>query len=528
MDYKLKNLFLVALAFVLVLTIKPIDTFGTELRKGGTLVVGIATDPTTLIPSMSYGIAPITVSYPMHNALVDYDINGTMIPDLAESWEFSEDGKTWTFELRKGVKWHDGVDFTSEDVAFTIKEVAEKYHSLGSQAFGPVSEILTPDPHKVIFKFEKPYFPTNAYLSNWYAGIIPKHLYDGTDVLTNPHNFKPVGTGPFVFSEYKKGSHVILERNQNYWDKDKPILDKIIFKVIPDATARVTALQKGEIDILIPYAMPFSEMDRMKQDGFMTEPIFAHDGLLALLMLNLKNEYLSNQKVRYAIAHAIDKKDLNDKAFFGLGRVAVGPIPSSIPWAFNENVKTYEYDPEKANKILDEAGFKKGPDGLRFSLRFPYVGARPDADRTAQIIRAQLRDVGIDVQLQSREYASVLDEGFKNNNFDLMFWSLTMGPNPSVGTARIFITSQIKPVPFTNAMNYSNPRVDDLFENAAVSTSLEEASNYFKEIQEILVEDLPVISLLEIPYPMAWSTTVNGLPEGPYWTHRLENVGFSK
>ena len=299
-------------------------------------------------------------------------------------------------------------------------------------------------------------------------------------------------------------------------------------QLVPDATARVTALQKGEIDILIPYAMPFSEMDRMKQDGFMTEPIFAHDGLLALLMLNLKNEYLSNQKVRYAIAHAIDKKDLNDKAFFGLGRVAVGPIPSSIPWAFNENVKTYEYDPEKANKILDEAGFKKGPDGLRFSLRFPYVGARPDADRTAQIIRAQLRDVGIDVQLQSREYASVLDEGFKNNNFDLMFWSLTMGPNPSVGTARIFITSQIKPVPFTNAMNYSNPRVDDLFENAAVSTSLEEASNYFKEIQEILVEDLPVISLLEIPYPMAWSTTVNGLPEGPYWTHRLENVGFSK
>lgn len=518
---------IISIVYALIVSVNN-TAVAAELKKGGTLVVALASDLNTMIPSMSYGISPIAVSYLMHNALVDYDMNGQMIPDLAESWTFSADGRTWTFRLRKGVKWHDGKDFTSADVAFTIKEVAEKLHPLGKQAFEPVSEIQTPDSHTVVFKFETPYFPTSGYLSSWYSGIVPKHLYEGTDIRQNPYNMKPVGTGPFRFQEYQKGSHLTVVRNTNYWKKDKPILDRVIFRIIPDANARVSALEKGEVDVLIPYSMPFSEMVTLKEKGFHTEPIYAHDGLLSQLHLNLRNKYLARKEIRQAIAHAIDLSAINQKAYFGLGRIPVGPIPSSIPWAFTGDVKKYEFNISKANKILDDAGLPKGASGFRFSVDFPYVGARSDFDRVANIIKSQLIEVGIDVKLRSLEYAACQEEGFVKGNFDFMYWSLTMGPNPSVGTARLFITSQIKPMPFTNSMHYSNKAVDELFEKASKATSESEAGNYFKQIQKILAEDLPMIPILEVPYPMAWSKKIAGLPEGPYWIHRLENTGYLK
>jgi peptide/nickel transport system substrate-binding protein len=497
-------------------------------QKGGTAVVALAANPTTLAPSMSYGISPIIVSYVMFNALVDYDTKGNMLPELAESWDFSKDGKTWTFNLRRGVKWHDGRDFTSADVAFTIKEVAEKYHPLGKQAFGPISRIETPDPHTVVFKFDKPFFPTRAYLSCWYSGILPKHLYENTDILKNPYNFKPVGTGPFIFEEYKQGSHLIVKRNPNYWRKDRPILEKIIFRIIPDGVARISALEKGEVDILPPYSMAISEMKTLEQKGFITTPIYAHDGLMAMTLFNLKNTYLSNIKVRYAIAHATNLNEIAKKAYFDYGKIPVGPIPSSIGWAFTDEVRKFDYDPAKAEKLLDEAGYKKDSKGIRFPLEFVYTPSRTDFDATAKIIKAQLREVGIDIRLRPLEYAATIDEVFKKKNFDLTYWSLTMGPDPAVGTARLYLTSQIGDIPFTNAMSYSNPEVDRLFQQASEATSKEMAGQMFKKIQKIIVNDLPVLWILEVPYPMAFSPKLFGLPEGPYWTHHMENVGWKK
>ncbi|MBM4341561.1 MAG: ABC transporter substrate-binding protein [Deltaproteobacteria bacterium] len=502
--------------------------YAQEVKKGGTVVAAISANPSTLAPSMSYAISPIMVSYTMFNALVDYDMKGNMLPELAESWDFSSDGKTWTFRLRKGIKWHDGKDFSSADVAFTIKEVAEKFHPLGKQAFGPISKIETPDPNTVVFKFEKPFFPTSSYLSCWYSGILPKHLYENTDILKNPYNFKPVGTGPFMFEEFKQGSHLTVVRNPNYWRKDKPILDKIIFRVITDGVARVSALEKGEVDILAPYAMAISEMKVLEAKGFVVTPIYAHDGLLAMTLFNLRNQYLGNKNVRYAIAHATNLDEIAKKAYFGYGKIPVGPIPSSITWAFTNDVKKFEYDPAKANKLLDESGYKRDSKGIRFPLEFVYAPSRTDFDSTAKIIKAQLREVGIDIILKPLEYAATIDEVFKKKKFDLTYWSLTMGPDPAVGTARLYLTSQIGDLPFTNAMGYSNPEVDRLFQQASEATSREKAGQSFKSIQKLITNDFPVLWTLEVPYPMAHSAKLVGLPEGPYWTHHMENVGWKK
>ena len=194
------------LCVVMVLIgVLPLSGMAQEIKPGGTVVVALADRPDSLIPGVSYLIAHDTIVTLVHEGLVDYDNQGNMVPALAKSWEFSPDGKTWTFHLQSGVKWHDGKDFTSADVAFSIKEVAEKFHPLGKQAYEPISRIETPDPLTAIFKFDKPYSPTASYLSGRYAGILPKHIFENTDIKKNPHNFKPIGTGPFMFQEYQDG-----------------------------------------------------------------------------------------------------------------------------------------------------------------------------------------------------------------------------------------------------------------------------------------------------------------------------------
>ena len=191
----------------------PLGGMTQAAEKGGTMISMVGHTPGTLSAAISYTLTTAFPSYCVYNSLITYDSEGNMLPELAKSWEFAPDGKTWTFHLEKGVKWHDGRDFTSEDVAFTIKEVFEPYHPLGKQAFGPVSKIETPDPHTAVFKFEKPHTPALSYLSPWFAVIMPKHLWEGTDILKNPQNLAPVGTGPYMFEEYKKGSHITLVKN---------------------------------------------------------------------------------------------------------------------------------------------------------------------------------------------------------------------------------------------------------------------------------------------------------------------------
>jgi peptide/nickel transport system substrate-binding protein len=504
--------------------------FAQEIKKGGTVIIGIGGNPVNLIPSNSYTLASICVSNVMFEALVNYDMKGNMVPELATSWNFSPDGKTWTFNLRKGVKWSDGKDLTSADVAFSIKEVAEKLHPLGKQAFGPISRIETPDPHTVVFKFDKPYSPTGAFLSCWFSGIIPKHLYEGTEVLKNPYNLKPVSSGPFIFEEYKPGSHVSMVRNPSYWRKDRPYLDKIIFKIIPDAAGRVAAFEKGEVDVLPAFFSSLSDTERLKERGFGTAVFQTSIGSMIQVLMNLDNKYLSDRKVRYALAHAVNREEIIKKAYFGFGKVPVGPIPSSVPWAFTDDVPRFDYNPAKANQILDEAGYKKGSDGIRFSIDFVFESTLSEFNRAAQIIQAQLREVGVDLRLKGMETAAAIDLVFRKRDFGMYYNSLSIGPDPAVGAGRLYLTSQIRATTgITNAMGYSNPEADQLFAEAGSASSRTAAAEKYKRIQKLLVQDMPCLWINEYPYVIAFNPKLAGLPAGPYMgTDHMESVGYKK
>nr|WP_283805528.1 ABC transporter substrate-binding protein [Bradyrhizobium tropiciagri] len=236
-----------------------------EGQHGGTLNVVIQPEPPILV-SLTHTAGPTTrVSGKVTEGLVAFDLDFNPRPQLATSWQKSEDGLSYRFELRRGVKWHDGRDFTSADVAHSI-ELLKQHHPRGRGTLASVREVRTPDPHVAEIVLDKPAPYLLAALTASESPIVPRHIYEGTDPLANPNGRAPIGTGPFVFREWKQGSHIVLERNPNYWDPGKPYLDRIVIRFIADANARAVALETGEIHYAPDTPVPLGQIETLKAD----------------------------------------------------------------------------------------------------------------------------------------------------------------------------------------------------------------------------------------------------------------------
>lgn len=469
---------------------------------GGVLNVAVSPEPTLLtsafITTMNIG----QVSSKVLEGLVSYDLNLKPVPALATSWTTTPDGLTITFNLRKGVKWHDGQDFSSADVAFTLKEVWQKLHPFGRAAFANVKEVQTPDAHTVVLKLSAPAPYLLNYSNTYGAQILPKHLYQGKDVLTNPVNNAPVGTGPFVFKEWVKGSHVRLARNPNYWSKDAqgkqlPYLDGVVFRFIPDAAARAVALQSGELDVALGSSIPVTSLGNFKDtkryrinldDGRYLSTIF-------LTQFNVRRPYLQDKRVRHAFAHAIDRNALLKVVYLGYGKPATGPIPSSVVQYYTPNTPQYAFDVSKANALLDQAGFKPDAKGVRLKVNLDYDS---DSQRGAEFIKQSLARVGVQVNLRTGDTATYLRRIFTEQDYDLMISSLHRLPDPTLGVQRLFWTKNIvKGAPWTNGSGYSNPKLDQIMEAAAVEADAGKRKQLIHDWQRIAQEDLPLIDLIE-------------------------------
>jgi peptide/nickel transport system substrate-binding protein len=213
---------------------------------------------------------------------------------------------------------------------------------------------------------------------------------------------------------------------------------------------------------------------------------------------NLKgNPILAKREVRVAIAHAIDKKFVVEKGLRGVGKVIDSVIPPGIPWAYNANVPKYPFDLKKANALLDEAGYPKGAGGTRFSLKLSFEAGNDNAERPAQILREQLKSAGIDIRLERLERSVMLEKIFQKYDFDLWFGPLTTRGHPAIGTARLYATSSITGQPFTNFTRYSNPKVDQLFDQAVAATKKADMIKAYYEVQDILMRDLPTIPVAD-------------------------------
>ncbi|MBP6903355.1 MAG: ABC transporter substrate-binding protein [Burkholderiaceae bacterium] len=473
--------------------------------RGGLLQVAVSPEPTTLtsafITTMNIGM----VSSKLLEGLVAYDLDLNPVPALATSWAVAPDGKTVTFKLRPGVKWHDGKDFTAADVKFTLEKVWKELHPFGRAAYANVQRVDTPDPLTVVIRLSAPSPYILNYVNTYGSQILPRHLYEGTDILTNPHNNAPVGTGPFVFKEWVKGSHIRLERNPHYWGKGpggeaQPYLDGVVFKFIPDAAARTVALEAGEVDVALGSIVPLTSLSRFadkskwtlnNDDGRFLASIF-------LAQFNVRRPALADKRVRQAFQHAIDREALLKIVFLGHGKVATGPVPSSVVNYYSDEVRKYPYDPKRAEGLLDEAGLKKGADGKRLKLTLDYGNGSITEQRAAELFRQQLAKVGVELELRSSDTATYLRRIFTDQDYDLMVSSLHRLPDPTLGVQRLHWTKNIKKgAPWTNGSGYSNPELDKIMEAAADEPDLAKRRALIKQWQQIVQEDLPILELIE-------------------------------
>jgi peptide/nickel transport system substrate-binding protein len=507
---------------------------GTEQpRPGGTLVIGIFGDPPIINPAASTQAAPIFISSQIFSTLVSLDNNYQPQPELAERWEFSPDGKTYTFYLRKNVKWHDGQPFTAADVKYSILEVSRKLNGFGSTGFAPVDTIDTPDDSTLVFHLKAPFpafFPWSVSDPN-FAQIIPKHLFEGTDPSAAPANFNPVGTGPFKFKEWVKGDHVTLERNPDYWKPGLPYLDRIVFKIIPDNAARMIALEKGELDYIPFFSLPASAVKQWQSTpGLSVVTTDRPPAGIIEMFFNLRNENLKVKEVRQAIAHALDRKALLEKAAEGVGKYPTSLLPSSLRELHTDSGRRYEFSPEKANALLDQAGFKRGPDGSRFRLRINFDRGQEGGSlmSAAEIMREQLSQAGIRLDITPLDTAAWSDTSFVKWDFDLTMSVFGTGPDPAVGAARLYISKNIQPLFGRNLMGYSNPQVDDLFARGESEIDPQKRVAIYHQIQEILNEDVPALPLWEKRYPMAFRSDFVGLPQGPQHQEAMDRVWWTR
>jgi peptide/nickel transport system substrate-binding protein len=502
----LKISFQVCAALFLIFTI---GVFANPPKYGGSVVVAVTADPGGLNPAVTTQGGVHLVCGSIFSGLVAQDFDLNPVPDLAERWEISSDGQTYTFYLAPNAEFHDGAPLTSADVKYTFEELLLKFHSRTRASIGDkLRQITTPDAHTVVFEFSTPYAAFLQLIDVTNAPIMPKHLYENTDPLTNSYNVKPVGSGAFKFQEWAKGDHLTLVKNEKYFKTGKPYLDRIVYKVMPSIATAAIAFENGEADYFLNPA-PL-DIERLKKMPNVVVTGKGREGFASVetVVINLNRAPLSDARVRRAMAHAIDRNYIVDKIAFGMGIAATGPISTALKWAYNPNVVKYERNIPLANQMLDEAGFKPGGDGVRFRLKYVYAASYA---KVVEALRDQLRDVGIAIDLEQMEFNAAVERIYIKKDFDLGISSFENGPDPDIGVKRTVVSSNIGAIPFSNGAGYRNPRIDELFELAASETDRQKRAAYYYEAQDILTKDMPYLWLYELQGAAVYKNELQGM-----------------
>lgn len=458
-------------------------------------------------PPPSYLTSAITTAGPETNlggkffdGLLDYGFQMVAQPSLAESWKISDDGLRITFNLRKGVKWHDGQPFTSRDVAFTIMEVLKVHHGRGRVTFGAVTAVETPDENTAVFVLERPAPAMLKSLDAVESPMMPAHLYQGTDIMKNPHNTNPVGTGPYKIESYTVGESVVMVRNPDYWDKDKPHLDRVVMRYVSDSATRTAMLETGEANLVSFSMIPPLDVKRLGEDPKFSVTQKGYETILSMCFIdfNLRNPILANEKVRHAIAHAIDNKWIVENVYFGFGYPATGPLhQEQADFYTAEGVPTYAPDLAQAEKLLDEAGYKRDASGKRFAIVMDPLPWGDEPLRISEYMREQCRQIGIDLTIRTADMAGFVKRVYTNRDFDMSIVVGTSGPDPTIGVHRFYVSSNIKEgVAFSNGSGYSNPEVDKILADAQLELDLEKRKKLYADFQAIEMRDLPSLPLV--------------------------------
>ncbi len=483
-------------------------------KPGGTLVSVSSQVPRHFNPAVQSGVATMAPGAQLFAFLVRADDDWNIKPYLAESWTASDDGLTVTFKLRRGAKFHDGQPITSADVAFSV--ATQQANHPFKTSLGAVERVETPDPHTAIFRLKQPHPALLLALSTALAPIIPKHIYgDGENVKTHPRNAKDVvGSGPFMLKEYKQGEHIILEKNPDFFLPGRPYLDRMITKIIRDASSRVIAMEKGEAQIF-PYLVDSKDIKRLAKSKHLkiTDKGYAAIGPITWLAFNTKKKPLDDVRVRQAIAYAIDRNFIIKALHRGLSQDATGPIAPGSPF-YTGDVARYDLDLTKAAALLDQAGLKAGAGGMRFSLEVDHIPAVPEQQKAiAEYLKPQLKKVGIDVKVRNAPDFPTWARRISNHEFDISMDIVFNWGDPVIGVHRTYLCNNIKKgVIWSNTQQYCNSKVDQILDLAGRELDLGKRKALYADFQKIVADDLPIYWINVMPQRTAYHKDLGNPP----------------
>lgn len=473
--------------------------------RGGTLVVGANPEPTTLASAITSAGPTQLVSTKIFDGLLTYDLALQPQPQLATAWKVSPDGLAIEFTLRAGVRWHDGQPFTSADVAYSLMKVWKVYHSRGRGTFANVQRVETPTPLRLVLRLSKPAPYILSALASAESQVLPAHLYQGGPdgaVLSNPANNKPVGTGPFRFVRWNRGSDIVLERNPHYWQPGQPYLDQLIFRFLPDAGAAAAALETGAIQLATMMAP--ADIARLRKNSTLvvdTRPT-GFSSVINSFEFNLDRPVLRDARVRQAIAHGIDRDFLVRNIWFGDAVAATSPVPSTLPAFFGSGLPAYPYDLKRAAELLDQAGLKPDARGVRLTLSCdPYPS--PALVQSAQYLRSSLRRIGVQLNVRLQDAGEFVNRIYTRRDFDTVLYGAAAGPDPAIGSQRFYSSKNYQPgIAFSNGAHYQHPQVDSLLEAAQVELDPARRRALYLQFQQIVQRDAVTLPLVESSMPV--------------------------
>lgn len=490
------------------------STAVTEPKVGGTFVVSITKAPETFNPNAKVNDLAKPVLHNVFNQLVKINGNDQVVPDIAKSWDFTEDGKTVTFHLQENVKWHDGVEFTSSDVKWTFDEIIAK-EGMAAETLSSVESIECPDKNTVVFKLKDADVSIISALAWNGTFIMPEHIYKDTDWLTNEANNKPIGTGPFKFVEYKNNQTITLERNDDFWG-EKAKLDKVVFTVNEDDNTAYQSWLNGEIDDL-DNSVPTTEIEKLQKDSNYNVYTKMWPNR-SYVCFNVNEGPFANLKVRQALNMGIDRDEIFTKGFKGVGLKAEYFISPLYDWALDTTVKAPARDVEKAKALLDEAGFKANENGIRFETTIDTFGGY---DEPLKVIQSNLKELGIELKVNTMDDPAYDEKVWFGHNFDLTILGGYQGPDISAMEQRFVTDGGI------NLGEYSNPKLDELFKQGRLTGDTAERAKIYKEIQKILSEDIPCLFLAEKGALIPTKAYVNGHPRSPEFVEKCTGYEYT-
>lgn len=465
--------------------------------------IHLGAEPSTLNPLLSSDAYGSEILSNLFDSLVRMDPDTLeYTPKMAERWEISPDHKIYTFYLKKGIRWHDGHPFTADDILFSFKLIQDPKLDIPflKVYYKDLQNVVKVDDYTVRFEWSQPYFLSLSFCGGF--PLLPKHLLENSpDFEHDPYSRMPIGQGPYKIKKWLTNKKIVLERNEDYWDK-KPEIKTIEYKIVADDTIGLQVLKKGELDYYEMRAIQWARQTQsvkfnrdFRKFVYMT-PGFSYIGW------NMRSPYFKDAHVRLAMSHMVDKQKIIDKISFGLGKTVTGPF---FPFSnqYNKDLLGILYNRDKAKELLSQAGWRDSDgdgwldkDGVTFAFTFLYPSAAKITERVSTILKEDLKKIGINMKIDRMEWAAFLDK-LKKYEFDAtaLGWAAGFQMDPY----QIFHSSQAQVTGGSNYVGFMNKQADQIIERARVEFDEDKRNQMYREFHKILYEEQPYTFLYVSP-----------------------------